>query len=53
MAGRFAFYVDSSFHFGTSEISNTFLNRRLSNTEEFEIVAVEVWVFDSPCLDVN
>jgi len=44
--GRYALYIDCSFHFGTSETANTFLNRRLSNNEEFQIRFLEVWVFD-------
>jgi len=42
---RFAFYLDSEFNWGTSAVTNTFLNRRLSNNEEFHCVLVEVWGF--------
>jgi len=44
-SGRYALYVDSEFLWGTSETSNTFLNRRLSCTEEFSATIVEVWGF--------
>lgn len=44
-SGRYAFYVDSEFSWGTSEVSNTFLNRRLSSSEEFQVAVVEVWNF--------
>jgi len=40
---RHAFYLDSDFSWGTSEVSQTFLNRRLSSTEEFTCIDVEVW----------
>jgi len=42
-AAHYAFYLDSELYFGTSEVSNTFLNRRLSGTEEFRCTVVEVW----------
>lgn len=42
-AGRYAFYISTEFQWGTSEVSNTFLNRRLSSGEEFQIAVVELW----------
>jgi len=42
-SGRHAFYLDSDFSWGTSEISQTFLNRRLSSSEEFTCTVVEAW----------
>jgi len=44
-SSRYAFYIDSDLNFGTSEVSNTFLNKQLSGTEEFNCVVVEVWGF--------
>jgi len=41
--GRFAFYIDSEFEYGTSEISITYLNKRLSCVEEFSCILLEVW----------
>lgn len=41
--GRHAFYLDADFSWGTSEVSQTYLNRRLSSTEEFSCTVVEVW----------
>eukprot|EP01125_Pyxidicula_operculata_P011424 TRINITY_DN3744_c0_g2_i1.p1 TRINITY_DN3744_c0_g2~~TRINITY_DN3744_c0_g2_i1.p1 ORF type:complete len:445 (+),score=105.16 TRINITY_DN3744_c0_g2_i1:489-1823(+) len=46
-SGRYAFFLASCFEWGTSEVSNTYLNRRLSNTEEFTCTVVEVWGFTS------
>jgi len=43
--GQFGFYIDSNFHFGTSETSNTYLNRQLSSSEEFRCSVVEIWGF--------
>uniref|UniRef100_A0A6B2LLB7 Oxidation resistance protein 1 n=1 Tax=Arcella intermedia TaxID=1963864 RepID=A0A6B2LLB7_9EUKA len=43
--GGYAFYLDSELHWGTSETSNTFLNRQLSSTKEFYCTVVEVWGF--------
>lgn len=44
-SGRYALYIDCEFNWGTSETSNTFLNRRLSCNEEFSATVVEVWGF--------
>jgi len=43
VGGRHAFYLDADFSWGTSEVSQTYLNRRLSSAEEFSCVLVEVW----------
>eukprot|EP01121_Diplochlamys_sp_Union-15-3_P020461 TRINITY_DN7993_c0_g1_i1.p1 TRINITY_DN7993_c0_g1~~TRINITY_DN7993_c0_g1_i1.p1 ORF type:complete len:161 (-),score=3.58 TRINITY_DN7993_c0_g1_i1:36-518(-) len=43
--GRHGFWLDSELHLGTSSVSKTFLNRRLSNAEEFECKTLEVWCF--------
>lgn len=45
-SGRFAFCLDSELNWGSSEVSQTFLNRRLSNNEEFHCHVVEVWGFE-------
>eukprot|EP01125_Pyxidicula_operculata_P011027 TRINITY_DN360_c14_g1_i1.p1 TRINITY_DN360_c14_g1~~TRINITY_DN360_c14_g1_i1.p1 ORF type:complete len:363 (-),score=116.14 TRINITY_DN360_c14_g1_i1:60-1034(-) len=43
--GRYAFFIDGDLNYGTSEVSNTFLNRRLSSSEEFTCTVLEVWSF--------
>uniref|UniRef100_A0A6B2KWW9 Oxidation resistance protein 1 n=1 Tax=Arcella intermedia TaxID=1963864 RepID=A0A6B2KWW9_9EUKA len=42
-SAHYAFYLDAELNCGTSEVSNTFLNRRLSATEEFRCTVVEAW----------
>jgi len=41
--GRHALYMNDSLQWGTSETVTTYLNRRLSKTEEFQILEVELW----------
>jgi hypothetical protein len=42
-SGRYGLWLDSELSAGTSEVSKTFLNRRLSLTEEFKCASVEVY----------
>jgi WD40 repeat protein len=41
--GHYGFWIDGEFNCGTSEVSKTFLNRRLSRAEEFKCTVVETW----------
>jgi len=49
--GRHAFYLDADFSWGTSEVSQTYLNRRLSSTEEFSCTIIEVWGIENSSED--
>lgn len=42
-SGRHALYLNDNLHWGTSEVVTTYLNRRLSGTEEFQCAEVELW----------
>jgi len=42
-SGRYGLWLDSELSAGTSEVSKTFLNRRLSLNEEFTCAVVEVY----------
>jgi hypothetical protein len=44
-AGKYGLYVDKELHKGTSEITDTFLNRPLASKEHFSISVIEVWTF--------
>lgn len=43
--GRFGFWLDSNFEFGSSEVCATYFNRCLASTERFKCTVVEVWTF--------
>jgi len=42
---KYGLYVDKELHKGTSEITDTFLNRPLASKENFSISVIEVWTF--------
>jgi hypothetical protein len=42
-SGYYGFWIDGEFNCGTSGVSKTFLNRRLSNAEEFKCTVFEAW----------
>jgi len=44
--GGGAFTLDSEFYHGMSQVSKTFLNKRLSHDEEFVCNVLEVWGFE-------
>jgi len=42
-SGNFAFYLENQFSRGISKTSNTYLNRQLSATENFNCTMIEIW----------
>ena len=40
---QYGLWLDSEFIYGTSAMSDTYFNRSLSSTEEFQIAVVELW----------
>lgn len=45
VTSKYGLYVDKELHKGTSEITDTFLNRPLASKEHFSISVIEIWGF--------